>query len=121
MGDLTPRKPDDLLGELTRQLSDEDKANLRRVAANEQLSLDVKAREASLRHAASSAEIDGALDAAERLQYGEKTSGFSVTGAFKGASGTTNIDVRRSQPAAAMIKWILVGAGIVGVLYMCAK
>lgn len=121
MGDLTPRRPDDLLSELTRQLSDADKTELKRVAANQQLSLDGKAREASLQHNAAGAELDRALETAERLQYGEKTSGFSVSGAFKGASGVTNIDVRRAEPAAAMIKWIVVGAVIVGVLYLVFK
>ena len=118
MGDLTPRRPDDLLGALTSQLSDADKTELRRVAANQQLSLDGKAREASLQHNAAGAEIDRALETAERLQYGEKTSGFSISGAYKGASGVTSIDVRRAEPAATVIKWICVGALIVGVLYL---
>jgi hypothetical protein len=121
MSDLTPRKPDDLLAQLTSDLSDKDKTDLRRVAANEQLSLDAKAREATMRHQSSGAEIDRHLDAAERLQYGEKSSGFTVSGAYKGASGTTNIEVKRSEPAAAMIKWIVVGAAIAAALYFLMR
>jgi hypothetical protein len=121
MSDIIPRKPNDLLGELTSQLSDADKAELRRVAAHEQIALDSKAREAALSHSASGAEIDRTLDAAERLQYGEKTSGFSVSGAFKGASGVTNIEVKRSEPGAAMLKWLAIGGAIVAVMYMCAR
>jgi hypothetical protein len=118
MSDLTPRKPDDLLAQLTSELSDKDKSDLRRVAATEQLSLDVKAREAALQHQASGAEIDRHLDAAERLQYGDKSSGFSVSGAYRGASGTTNIEVRRSESAATIVKWIVVGAAAVVILYL---
>ncbi|MDB4906281.1 MAG: hypothetical protein JWO05_1065 [Gemmatimonadetes bacterium] len=121
VSDLTPRNPNDLIGELTSQLSESDKEQLRIVAAQEKLTLDVKAREASLRHGASGAEIERTLDAAERLQYGDKSSSFAVSGAYKGASGVTNIEVKRSEPAAAMIKWIAVGGAIVGLLYMCAK
>lgn len=121
MSDLTPRRPDDLLGELTRQLSDTDKEDVRRVAAHQQISLDAKARDATLQHNASGAEIDRTLDAAERLQYGEKTSDFAVSGAYKGASGVTSIEVRRTGRAAAAINWVVIGAVIAGLLYVFAK
>lgn len=117
MSDLTPRRPDDFMAELTKGLSEAEKQELRKVAAREHLSLDAKGREASLRHAASGAEIDRTLEAAERLQYGEKTSGFSVSGSYRGASGTTSIEVKRSEATAVILKYLAIGGGIVALLY----
>lgn len=121
ISDITPRKPSDLLGELTGQLSESDKAELRRVAAREQISLDSAARSASLQHSASGAEIDRTLDAAERLQFIDKSAGFNIAGTYKGASGTTSIEVKRGESAATMIKWVVIGGAIVGAIYLFAK
>ena len=121
MSDITPRRPDDLLGELTRQLGDADRARLRQVAAQNQLDLDVKTREAALAHSASGVEMDRTLEAAERLAYGEKTSSFSVNGTHRGASGTTTIEVKRSEPVATMVKWAAIGASVVGGLWLLAR
>jgi hypothetical protein len=117
MSDLTPHRPDDLMGELTKGLSESEKQELRKVAAREQLALEAKAREGSLRHAASGAELDRAIEAAERLQYGEKSSGFTLSGSYRGASGTTSVEVKRSEATAVVFKYVAIGAGIVALLY----
>ncbi len=120
MNDITPARKDDLLGELTKGLSDAEKNELKKVAAREQLALDAKARDAQLKHAASGAEIERAIDAAERLQFTDKGSSFEVSGSFQGASGPTRIEVRRSMSMATGLKWAAFLAAIAAAAYLLA-
>jgi hypothetical protein len=116
--DLTPHRSAGLIDKLAADLTDAEKAELRSLAAREQISLESKARGAVLRHDSAKADIDRDLDALDRLQYGNSNADYVVSGNYHGASGHTKIEVRRRDPAAAAIKWAAVGAVIVVILVM---
>ena len=121
--DLVPKKPQSMFAVSADDIVDNALANLdeaqaRRVtekAADEVVRLAVEKRKAEYRTAAAHDEMTNLINNANLLQ--ENVSDFKITSTFETASGTTNVEIRKSSPP---MLYIAVGAGILVVLLLIA-
>ena len=110
-GSLLPLSADDIVDSALGNL---DEAQARRVtekAADEIVRLAVEKRQAEYRNAAAHDEMNNLINNANLLH--ENVSDYKITSTFETASGTTNVEIRKSSP---MMIYLAVGSGIVIVL-----
>ena len=118
--DKLPARPDDLLGDLTRNLSEQEQTELRKLAAEKRLGLEEHAATARIDHEASQADMDRDLEALDRLQLDRDKHSYKLSGEYRGGSGRTELTVKNTTSTGEAVKWIAVALVILAVLVMIA-
>ena len=114
-GSLFPLSADDIVDNALGSL---DEAQARRVtekAADEIVRLAVEKRKAEYRNAAAHEEMNNLINNANLLE--ENVSDYKINSTFETASGTTNVEIRKSSPTTL---YLVVGAGILILLLIFA-
>ena len=99
-------------------LANLDEAQARRVtekAADEIVRLAVEKRKAEYRTAAAHDEMNNLINNANLLE--ENVSDYKITSTFETASGTTNVEIKKSTPT---MLYVAVGAGLLIVVLVLA-
>ena len=117
--DLVPKKQQSMFAVSAEDIVDNALANLdeaqaRRVtekAADEIVRLAVEKRKAEYRTAAAHDEMNNLINNANLLE--ENVSDYKITSTFETASGTTNVEIKKSTPT---MLYIAVGAGVLVVV-----
>lgn len=121
--DLVPKKQQSIFAVSADDIVDNALANLdeaqaRRVtekAADEIVRLAVEKRKAEYRTAAAHDEMNNLISNANLLE--ENVSDYKITSTFETASGTTNVEIKKSTPT---MLYIAVGAGLLVVVFILA-
>ena len=114
-GSLFPLSADDIVDNALGSL---DEAQARRVtekAADEIVRLAVEKRKAEYRNAAAHEEMNNLINNANLLE--ENVSDYKINSTFETASGTTNVEIRKSSPTTL---YLAVGAGVLVLLLIVA-
>ena len=121
--DLVPKKQHSMFAVSADDIVDNALANLdeaqaRRVtekAADEIVRLAVEKRKAEYRTAAAHDEMNNLINNANLLE--ENVSDYKITSTFETASGTTNVEIKKSTPT---MLFVAVGAGVLVVVLVLA-
>ena len=107
-GSLLPLSADDIVDSALGSLDETQARRVTEKAADEIVRLAVEKRKAEYRNAAAHDEMNNLINNANLLH--ENVSDYKITSTFETASGTTNVEIRKSSP---MMIYLAVGSGIV--------
>ena len=108
---LFPISAEDIVDNALQNLDENQARRVTEKAADEVVRLAVEKRKAEHRNSAAQEEMRNLINNADLLD--EKVGDYKITSTFETASGTTNVEIRKS---ALPMQWVLIGAGIILVL-----
>lgn len=112
---LFPLSADDIVDNALGNLDETQARRVTEKAADEIVRLAVEKRKAEYRNAAAHEEMNNLINNANLLE--ENVSDYKITSTFETASGTTNVEIRKSSPT---MLYLAIGAGILVVLLIIA-
>jgi hypothetical protein len=104
---LFPLSAEDIVDNALQNLDENQARRVTEKAADEIVRLAVEKRKAEYRNSAAQDEMRNLINNADLLD--EKVGDYKITSTFETASGTTNVEIRKS---AFPMQWVLVGVGI---------
>ena len=104
---LFPLSAEDSVDNALQNLDEDQARRVTEKAADEIVRLAVEKRKAEYRNSAAQDEMRNLINNADLLD--EKVGDYKITSTFETASGTTNVEIRKS---AFPMQWVLVGVGI---------
>jgi hypothetical protein len=112
---LFPVSAEDIVDNALQSLDEGQARRVTEKAADEIVRLAVEKRKAEYRNSAAQEEMHNLINNANLLD--EKVSDFKISSTFETASGTTNVEIKKSTP---MTLYLAVGAGLLVVLIILA-
>jgi len=112
---LFPVSAEDIVDNALQSLDEGQARRVTERAADEIVRLAVEKRKAEYRNSAAQEEMHNLINNANLLD--EKVSDFKISSTFETASGTTNVEIKKSTP---MTLYLAVGAGLLVVLIILA-
>ncbi len=110
---LFPITAEDIVDNALQNLDEKQAQRVTEKAADEIVRLAVEKRKAEYRAGAAQEEMRNLIDNANLLD--ERVGDYSIQSSFETASGTTNVEIRKSRTSAAMMA-LIVAAGVLIVL-----
>src|SRR5215207_3688640 len=105
---LFPISAEDIVDNALQNLDENQARRVTEKAADEIVRLAVEKRKAEYRNSAAQEEMRNLINNADLLD--EKVGDYKITSTFETASGTTNVEIRKS---AFPFQWVLIGVGVI--------
>ncbi len=106
---LFPLSPDDIVDNALQNLDEKQIADVTKKVADEMVRVAVEKRKAEYRNAAAQDEMRNLINNANLLD--ERVSDYKINSTFETASGTTNVEIRKSKLTPTNI--FIIAAGII--------
>ena len=109
---LFPISAEDIVDSALQNLTEAQAQRVTEKAADEMVRLAVEKRKAEYRNSAAQEEMQNLIGNANLLD--QKVGDYKINSTFETASGTTNVEIRKSKFAP--VNWVLVAAVFLGIL-----
>ena len=109
---LFPISAEDIVDSALQNLTEVQAQRVTEKAADEMVRLAVEKRKAEYRNSAAQEEMQNLIGNANLLD--QKVGDYKINSTFETASGTTNVEIRKSKFAP--VNWVLVAAVFLGIL-----
>ena len=113
---LFPLSPDDIIDNALHNLDEKQAAEVTRKVADEVVRIAVEKRKAEYRNTASQEEMRNLINNANLLD--EQVGDYKINSTFETASGTTNVEIRKSKLTP--VNLIAIAVGSIAVILLLA-